>query len=360
MKTQNSETLAYAEQLYKVYLDVLPRGARTTRDAVLLRRAACGRAPRTRRTRAWRPSSGRTRRSRSPTSSRSARSTPKLKKEAAYAAVLGWKNALAVDPRIKMQADRVRREGRRRQGRRSPKPIREREQKMLAAFDIYIKYIKDPKDEELVDDEVPQGEHLLAATTTSTRRCRSFQEIVDKHPKHETAEYSATLLLDSLNRLQKLRGAGSSSSDDARQASRSSPRRTATTCARSWPTRPCARSAAQGGREAGEGRQVPGLRPGLPRHLQHATPTAKENDEVLYNAGVCFEDAKSIGVAIQMYEHAAAAATPSRTAGAEGAGPHRQGLRRDRFYDRAAAKLEQYAKKYGGEKDASERACRTR
>ena len=32
---------------------------------------------------------------------------PKLVKEAAYAAVLGWKNALNVDPRVKNQADKV-------------------------------------------------------------------------------------------------------------------------------------------------------------------------------------------------------------------------------------------------------------
>ena len=70
-------------------------------------------------------------------------------KESAYAAVLGWKNALAVDPRPKPGTGTVD------MGEESDKvpealPIPEREQKMLDAFDIYIKYIKDPKDDELV------------------------------------------------------------------------------------------------------------------------------------------------------------------------------------------------------------------
>src|SRR5690606_16939405 len=71
----------------------------------------------------------------------------KLLKEAAYAAVLGWKNALAVDPRTKAPPPAIE---------ESPdklptaQDIPEREQKMIEAFDIYIDYVKDPKDEELV------------------------------------------------------------------------------------------------------------------------------------------------------------------------------------------------------------------
>src|SRR5216110_1021822 len=68
----------------------------------------------------------------------------KLLKESAYAAVLGWKNALNVDPRQKEKVEI--------EDEKAPekKPIPERELKMIAAFDIYIKYIKDPKDDELV------------------------------------------------------------------------------------------------------------------------------------------------------------------------------------------------------------------
>ena len=71
-------------------------------------------------------------------------------KESAYAAVLGWKNALNVDPRVKQQ---VADDGSRKTDAKAEhqgRDPRAREQKMLAAFDIYINYIKDPKDEELV------------------------------------------------------------------------------------------------------------------------------------------------------------------------------------------------------------------
>ena len=73
---------------------------------------------------------------------------------------------------------------------------------MLAAFDIYINYIKDPKDDELV------GMKFLKANIY--RRYNHFDEaiplfldILDKHREHETAEYSANLLLDTYNRMKK-------------------------------------------------------------------------------------------------------------------------------------------------------------
>src|SRR4029079_11382247 len=77
--------------------------------------------------------------------------------------------------------------------------IPDREKKMLAAFDIYIAYIKDPKDDELV------GMKFLKANIY--RRYNQFdvanplfEEIIEKHPDHETAEYAANLLLDTYNR----------------------------------------------------------------------------------------------------------------------------------------------------------------
>mgnify|MGYP007115136331 CR=1 FL=1 len=54
---------------------------------------------------------------------------------------------LAVDPRVKVDPIEVGEEGDKIP---EAKPIPEREQKMLEAFDVYIKYVKDPKDDELV------------------------------------------------------------------------------------------------------------------------------------------------------------------------------------------------------------------
>jgi tetratricopeptide (TPR) repeat protein len=48
------------------------------------------------------------------------------------------------------------------------------------------------------DDQVPEGAHLLRVQPLR-RGLELFEDIVNKHPKHELAVYSANLLLDSLN-----------------------------------------------------------------------------------------------------------------------------------------------------------------
>ena len=123
-------------------------------------------------------------------------------KESAYAAVLGWKNALNVDPRQEAKDAEAEEDKDQDKKPGAPQAIPEREQKMLAAFDIYINYIKDPKDDELV------GMKFLKANMY--RRYNHFDEaipifldILDHHREHETAEYSANLLLDTYRRLGK-------------------------------------------------------------------------------------------------------------------------------------------------------------
>ncbi len=74
-------------------------------------------------------------------------------------------------------------------------------------------------------------------------------------------------------------------------------------------------------------------------------------DEVLYNAGVCYEDAKSIGKAIQMYE-VLNQRFPKSLQAQKALGRSGNAYGAIAFYDRSAAKYEQFAKKYGGEKDA--------
>ena len=204
-KTKNPDTLAYAEKLYKVYLEVFHGRRRLRADAVLLQPSCCGRARRTRRTRASRPSCGRTRPSRSPMSSRLGKVDPKLMKESAYAAVLGWKNALNVDPRAKQQAEiedptrvatvKSSKGDKKPSSREAPPDIPEREQKMLAAFDIYINYIKDPKDDELVGMKFLKA-NIYRRYNHFDEAIPIFQDILDHHRQHETAEYSANFLLD--------------------------------------------------------------------------------------------------------------------------------------------------------------------
>jgi pentatricopeptide repeat protein len=148
-KTKNPETLAYAEKLYKVYLEVFrdaPDYAQTQYfyAELIWSRADSEKNPRMQ-TELWENAAVAF-----TDVVKGGKVTPKLMKEAAYAAVLGWKNALNVDPRVRQQADKVESIDKDYDKVPPPKQIPPREEKMLAAFDIYINYIKDPKDDELV------------------------------------------------------------------------------------------------------------------------------------------------------------------------------------------------------------------
>ena len=229
-------------------------------------------------------------------------------KEAAYAAVLGWKNALNVDPRVKQQADKVEDIDKDYDKMPEPKPIPPREQKMLAAFDIYINYIKDPKDDELVGMKFLKA-NIYRRYNHFDKAIPLFEDILDKHREHETAEYSANLLLDTYNRhaaatttmlalADKLderhevpRGQGR----PQRRRSRSSRRSRCARRPRSSRRRP--RTRKDFGKYVACGQAY--------LDIYNRNPEATENDEVLYNAGVCFEEGKSIGAAIQTFNTAA-------------------------------------------------------
>src|SRR4030095_2930510 len=145
-KTKNPETLQYAEKLYKVYLDVFtdsPDYAQTQYfyAELLWARAEGEKNPRLQ-TELWENAAVAF-----TDVVKNGKLDAKLTKESAYAAVLGWKNALNVDPRAKQQFD-IDDKAYKNKDHNKPQEIPEREKKMLAAFDIYITYIKDPKDDE--------------------------------------------------------------------------------------------------------------------------------------------------------------------------------------------------------------------
>ena len=85
--------------------------------------------------------------------------------------------------------------------------------------------------------------------------------------------------------------------------------------------------------------------------LYNADPKATDGDELLYNAGVLFEEGRAVSAAIQAYaligrqypKGKIAAKALARLAKLYGD---------IAMYDKAADKLEEYAKKYAGEKDA--------
>lgn len=110
-------------------------------------------------------------------------------KEAAYAAVLAWKNALNIDDHgegpDKEKNDKD----------FKPRPIPEFQNKMVKAFDTYIKYV--PNAPELVTIKYRKA-RIFYDYNHFDDAVKLFQDVVEKHTDHELAEYSANLMLDAL------------------------------------------------------------------------------------------------------------------------------------------------------------------
>jgi tetratricopeptide (TPR) repeat protein len=346
-KTKNPETLAYADKLYKVYLQVFP-DAEDFADTqyyyaeLLWSRADAEKNPRMQ-TELWENAA-----LAFTDVVKHGKVSPRLMKEAAYASVLGWKNALNVDPRVKAQADMDKVND----TKAAPLPIPEREQKMLAAFDIYINYVKDPKDDDLV------GMKFLKANTYRRynhydQAIPLFLDIVEKHPQHETAEFAANLLLDIYNNqkdyksmlalVDKLDGNPKflEGKDTLKEV--------------------LAKIKVQAVRKEGEELERVGKQNNDysklvacgQRYLDiyNRNPEAPDGDQVLYNAGVCFEEGKSIGAAIIAY-NLLEKYYPNSKITARAVARLGKDYGDIAYYDRASDKLEAYAKKYAGEKDA--------
>ena len=101
-KTKNPETLGYAEKLYKVYLEVFPDAEDYAQTQYFYAELLWSRAETEKnarlQTELWENAAVAF-----TDVVKTGKVDAKLMKESAYAAVLGWKNALNVDPRVKQQ-----------------------------------------------------------------------------------------------------------------------------------------------------------------------------------------------------------------------------------------------------------------
>ncbi len=270
----------------------------------------------------------------------------KLLKEAAYAAVLGWKNALAVDPRTKAPTT-VMSEKDEKKKLPAPKPIGEREQKMISAFDVYIKYIKDPNDDELVMMKFLKARIFWRANHLEEAN-PLFYDIIEKHPEHETAGWAANILLDNLNRMQKyseLTKVAKKMLDDKKFISDKEDLKEVLIGIRAVGMRKAAQQLEKEGKYVECGRAY--------TEIYNDSPDAEKMDEVLYNAGVCFEDGKSIGLAIRSYAILNKKFPKSRMAQKALV---RMGTAYGSIasYQKAAEKFEEYARRFPGEDDAAD------
>ena len=346
-KTKNPETLAYADKLYKVYLQVFP-DAEDFADTqyfyaeLLWSRAENEKNPRMA-TEQWENAA-----LAFTDVVKHGKVEPRRMKEAAYAAVLGWKNALNVDPRVKAQVDSDKPSD----VKAAPQPIPEREQKMLAAFDIYINYIKDPKDDDLVGMKFLKA-NIYRRYNHYDEAIPIFLDILEHHKQHETAEYSARLLLDIYNNQKefgKMLALVAKLDADAQFLEGKDDLKVMLGKLRIQSVRKEAEELERIGKQNSDYAKL--VQCG--QHyfdIYNRNPEADGNDEVLYNAGVCFEEGKSISAAITAYNLLEKYYPTSKTT-ARAVARLGKAYGDIAYYDRASDKLEQYAKKYAGEQNA--------
>lgn len=350
-KTKNPETLGYAEKLYKVYLEVFPDAEDYAQTQYYYAELLWSRAENEKnarlQTELWENAAVAF-----TDVVKTGKLDAKLTKEAAYAAVLGWKNALNVDPRAKQQADIDEKALDKEKDIDKPKPIPDREQKMLAAFDIYINYIKDPKDDELVGMKFLKA-NIYRRYNQWDKALPLFQEILDKHREHETAEYAANLLLDSYNRLgryDEMLALADKLTKDPKFLEGKDDLSATLKKLKAQSMRKRAEQMEKTAKDTKDFSQYVQCGQAY-LDIYNSNPESADNDEVLYNAGVCFEEGRSIGVAIQMF-NLLKKYYPNSKITARATARLGKAYGDIAFYDRASEELENYAKKYAGEKDA--------
>lgn len=364
IKTKNAETLAYADKLYNVYLKVFPDASDYGETQYYYAELVWSRAenesnPRLQ-TELWENAAVAF-----TDVVKSGKVEGKLLKESAYGAVLGWKNALAVDPRVKINPIAMK-EGDDEKDVKipEPQPIPEREQKMLNAFDVYITYIKDPKDDELISMKFLKA-NMYRRYNHFAEALPMFEDIIKNHSFHETAYYSANILLDIYIITRKYDQVAvwakyfaenpkflTAKADQDRSdlgdrvveilavAERKEAEQLEEEARKSGDF---AKYVACGNKYLGIFNAAVAKNPDI--------GVEEKIDEVLYNAGVCFEDGRSLSAAIGVYTELQDRFPKSKLA-AKALVRLGGVYERVAFYDRASSQYEEYAKKYAGEKDA--------
>lgn len=348
VRTKNPATLAYADKLYHVYLEVFegaPDYAETQYyyAELLWTRAENEKNPRLQTELFENTAIAFT------DVVKTGKVNAQLIKTAAYAAVLSWKNALNVDPRVR---DAPTGEGKDYEKIQPAQPIPEREQKMLSAFDVYINYVKDPKDDELVGMKFLKA-NIYRRYNHFDKALPIFEEILDKHREHETAEYAANLLLDAYNRMQRydeMVTLANKLDQDKKFLEGKDTLRSVISGLRVTALRKGIEVTEKRAKESGDLALYVECAEGYIELFNRDT-NAKNADELLYNAGVCFEQGKSIGAALEMFNKLSQLYPDSKHT-AKAIAKLGNNYAAVAYYDRAASKYEEYAKKYGGEENA--------
>jgi outer membrane protein assembly factor BamD (BamD/ComL family) len=221
----------------------------------------------------------------------------------------------------------------------------------IAAIDRYLE-IADPNDPELPRLLFSKGRaygesgHLDLALPI-------YRTIVTRFPRSTVAEYAANLALDGYNRLRDYEKMLAFANELANDPNFLRDRADLATTVKRIQGQAAYRRAEELERIAHESKDPERYTAVAEAYLAiyNANPKSPTGDELLYNAGVSFEEARAISSATRMFDLLRKQYPNSKLA-------PRATARLGKvygdiaMYDRAAEILEEYAKKYAGEKDA--------
>ena len=272
----------------------------------------------------------------------------KYTRDAAYAAVLAWQNALVSGDEPSRRRDPERTRGRDQLGegeacgKRTPRPIPDNQQKMIAAFHTYAKQVPDAPELPVM---LYREAYIYYDHDHLDRAEPLFLTVVQKYTKHELAVFSGNLFLDALNMeckseqvlawAHKFLDMPELARDAAfaaqmislisdgydQEGTRNEKRGDAKECGRSF------LAAAEA----------------LPTHRRHA--------ERLWNAGQCFQNAHLVGQAVKAWD-ALIKAHPQHDLAKRALYRIGAGYQQLAFYERASDNYEAFAKRYPGEPPA--------
>jgi len=269
----------------------------------------------------------------------------KYLRDAAHAAVLAWKNALAVDDdqqRARPERQSVSPRGGQEQGRMAPRPIPAGEQKLIAALQTFQKHVPDAPELPAI---IYREAYINYDYNHFDRAEALFQRVFDSYPEHQLAPIAADLYLDALNAQGKTKEIG--------VWVQAFLERPAMMKDRDFVGRMESLFSDVLEREAGEHRQrgeykecgqslvaSAEIKPDHPRHGPR-----------LWNAGHCFRQAHLIGQAVKywlalIHDHPDQVLA-QRAVFQVGAGYHQLA-----YYEEAAARYEEFARRFAGEPQA--------
>lgn len=279
--------------------------------------------------------------------------TAKYLKDAAYAAVISWKNCLAVEDSsadvMAARQEKLKETAKAKKGGEKEKEqafaeqkIPDRQMKMIDAFDVYIKYV--PESNELPTIKYRKA-RIFYEYNHYDQAIPLFRDIADNHRSSDLAIYSANLLLDCLS-IRKQYKEVEQAVDAFLQAPellKDQDFKTQLSKIKAGVLRK--RIAELEGPNPKEAAYLYGK-------LAEDYPDDPRIDEVYFNAAVLFEKAKLIGLAIQMREQLLKVKPDSNLAkkAIYLIGRNYQDIA---AFELAAQKYEDFATKFPGEKDAS-------